>query len=156
MERILMKWFKVDRIILYTVVVTLAACMTFRSIIIGIGFIAIDEPAPNGTYALMERILPIEQWGYLFLANAILYAAGLALFFWRKSLSTLVIMGLMGGVLMFVYVSASWEVSSSKIHTYGYILTLVLHLFVSLLGGIAWGVKRGITISSRTNSSTER
>ncbi|PAD36319.1 hypothetical protein [Terribacillus saccharophilus] len=98
MERILMKWFKVDRIILYTVVITLAASMTFRSIIIGIGFTTIDELAPNGTYALMERLLPIEYWGYLFLANAVLYAAGLALFFWRKSLTLLIIMEAMGAI----------------------------------------------------------
>lgn len=155
MERILMK-LKIDRIILYTVIFTLSACMVFRSLIIGIGFITIKEVAPGGTYYLLEQLFDIRIWGAAYLINAFLYVLGTALFLWRKHVPSIILSGITGALLMLFYVAASWDVSSSKIHTYGYIFTFALHIAIALLGGVAWLTIKQVRITLPGRNSKKR
>lgn len=134
--------FQLDQVIMITVVITLSIVHIIRSSVLGYGFIDVsDDFSPNGTYALLDNLMSLKLWGTFFILNAIFYALGILLFFKKHSMSMLIFSGLMGGLLMFFYVAASWENSTTKIHTHGYIITCSLHFFIALLGGATYWLK---------------
>ena len=139
----LLERIKQDKIRIETALITMGFYLIGRSAILGYGFVDVGtEFSPNGTYALLDSVMALSIWGYLLIANSLLYLIGSLIARYKHIYSPLIFAGVTGAILMFYYTSASWANSTTKIHTHGYMYTFSAHLAVVLIGGVAYWIKR--------------
>ncbi|MBC1935167.1 hypothetical protein HCA69_02230 [Listeria grandensis] len=95
----------------------------------------------SDTYRLMQNLMNMDTWGLFFIVSGVLLF--IADFQETKAkFINMVIGGTIGAVVLFLYASASFEVSLSYMLPARYAMAGCFNLFIALLGGLElWKIK---------------
>lgn len=93
------------------------------------------------TYQLMDNLMTIDSWGFLFILSAVLI---LIASFQESNAKFINMMfgGLIGAIVLFLYSSASAESAVTNLLPSRYALSGCFNLFVATMGGLElWKMK---------------
>ncbi|MBC6308104.1 hypothetical protein HCJ66_00925 [Listeria sp. FSL L7-1582] len=94
------------------------------------------------TYQLMEEIMGINAWGLLFIVSGVLLFIANIQETGTKFIN-FIVGGTVGAAILFLYASASFEVSHSMMLPARYAISGCFNLFIALLGGLeVWKQKQ--------------
>ncbi|MBC2077694.1 hypothetical protein HCA99_00540 [Listeria booriae] len=95
----------------------------------------------SDTYRLMQNLMNMDTWGLFFIVSGVLIF--IADFQETKAkFINMIIGGTIGAIVLFLYASASFEVSLSYMLPARYAMAGCFNLFIALLGGLElWKIK---------------
>ncbi|MBC2148077.1 hypothetical protein [Listeria booriae] len=95
----------------------------------------------SDTYRLMQNLMNMDTWGLFFIVSGVLLF--IADFQETKAkFINMIIGGTIGAIVLFLYASASFEVSLSYMLPARYAMAGCFNLFIALLGGLElWKIK---------------
>ncbi len=95
----------------------------------------------SGTYQIMDGLMTIDTWGFLFILSAILILIA-AFQETNAKFINMIFGGFIGAIVLFLYSTASSENAVTNLLPSRYALSACFNLFVAAMGGLElWKTK---------------